>query len=211
MILANIIHHHALWFVTVVVGILALAAAVGFLAVRRKRKSSNPNSETKPTAPKPAIALPPFQPNEPRIGTEAKRSPAWPNAPQSGGGISHDWAEFVGDRLDELDPKTNADETKWALGVVDFLDELKEADAEASVAEQTTSASLRASLLALLSSKGYEPVDSDEWNPDKQRTVSVVRNPDVAGTKILGRGSTGLSRNGKIIRKQEVKIEKKGN
>ena len=210
MILANIIHHHSLWFVTVVVGILALAAAVGFLAVRRTRKSSNPNPETKSTATKPAIALPPFQPNEPRTETESRQSYPWPIAPQIGDGISQDWAEFVKERLDELDPKTNTDETKWALGVVDFLDELKEADAEASVAEQTTSASLRASLLALLSSKGYEPVDSDEWNPNKQRAVSVVRNPDVAGTKILGRGSTGLSRNGKIIRKQEVKIETKG-
>lgn len=212
MILPNTIHQHPLWFGTVFAGILVLAATVGFFVLRQKNNAKKPDSKTKSIAPKPAIAPPPFRPDEPQMGTEA-RSPhaSWPNVPQSGGGISQDWAEFVKDRLNELDPKTNTDETKWALGVVDFLDELKEADDAASSFEQTTSASLRDSLLAVLSAKGYGLVDSDEWNPDKQRAVSVVRNPDVAGTKILGRGSTGLSRNGTIIRKQEVKIEMKGN
>ena len=200
MILPNPIHQHPLWFAISVAGILALAATVAFFALRRKRKAKNSNPEAKSSAHKPEIAPPPFKP-----------TPAWPDAPKIDGGISQDWAEFVKERLDELDPKTNADETKWALGVVDFLDELKETDDAASSFEQTASASLRASLLSVLSSKGYEPVDSDEWNPDKQRAVSVVRNSAATGTIILGKGSTGLSRNGKIIRKQEVKIEMKGN
>lgn len=135
----------------------------------------------------------------------------WPKASVSGNGISSNWAEFVRDRLGELDPASCDNETKWALGVVDFLDELKEADAEASSEERASSASLRAALLACLSDKGFALEDSDEWNPDKQRAVAVVRKPDATVTTILGKGSTGLSRNGKIIRKQEVKIVTKVN
>ena len=197
----NVFHQHPYWCATGIAGVLVVAAALAYLAWRKRKSPSSGNTLGRLEESTPRH-LPPLVPSP--------RNP-WPQPPQAGGGVSKDWSDFVRDRLDELDPSAKQNETKWALGVVDFLDELKEADAEASAAEQTKSASLRASLLAVLSSKGYEPVDSDEWNPDKQRAVSVVRNPDTTGTKILGKGSTGLSRNGKIIRKQEVKIETKGN
>lgn len=135
----------------------------------------------------------------------------WPIAPKSGDGISGDWASFVADRLAETDPATSSDETKWALGVVDFLDELKESEADASEAERAASRSLSDRLKTALCAKGFSLVDSNEWNPDKQRAVAVERKPNATETKILGKGSTGLSRNGKIIRKQEVKLEMKGN
>ena len=95
--------------------------------------------------------------------------------------------------------------------MVDFLDELKEAGLTATEQERVASRALADQLLALLTEKGFTLLDSDEWNPDKQRAVAVVRKPDATGTKIMGKGSTGLSRNGRIIRKQEVKIEMKGN
>lgn len=103
------------------------------------------------------------------------------------------------------------DETKWALGVVDVLDELKESEKDASEAERKESDNLSDCLKAALAAKGFELVDSDEWNPERQRAVAVLRIPDAISTKVLGKGSTGLSRNGVIIRKQEVKIEMKGN
>ena len=197
----NFLHQHPAWFATCIVGVLVVAAAFACLAWR-KRKSPHSGNALQGLEISTPRHLPPLVPSS--------RKP-WLQPPQGGGGVSKDWSDFVRDRLDELDPSACQDDTKWALGIVDFLDELKEADAEASAVEQTKSASLRASLLSVLSYKGYEPVDSDEWNPDKQRAVSVVRNLDAAGTRILGKGSTGLSRNGKIIRKQEVKIEMKGN
>ena len=134
----------------------------------------------------------------------------WPRPNVTGEGISQEWREFVAERLDELNPRQNMDEMKWALGVVDFIDELKESDAEASSTERDISASLRCEMLDALSSKGFAVVDSEIWNPDQQRAVAVVRKPDATETKILGKGATGLARNGKIIRKQEVKIEMKG-
>lgn len=124
--------------------------------------------------------------------------------------MDSDWKDFVSERLEELRLREGMDETKWALGVVDFLDELKESDAEASSRERDISAALRNEMLDVLSSKGFAVVDSETWNPDLQRAVAVVRKPNATETKILGKGATGLSRNGKIIRKQEVKIEMKG-
>ena len=138
--------------------------------------------------------------------------PEWPSPHMmTGEGISQEWREFVAERLNELDPRQNIDETKWALGVVDFLDELKESELEAFSAERAISTSLHHELLDVLSSKGFAVVESEAWNPDLQRAVAVVRKPDATETKILGKGATGLARNGKIIRKQEVKIEMKGN
>lgn len=162
----------------------------------------NPESDEVPVSTKPKVESSPIP--EPRPTT-------WPKAPKTGNGISADWASFVSDRLAETNPAESSDDTKWALGVVDFLDELKESEADASAEERTESLNLSDRLRAALAAKGFALVDSDEWNPDKQRAVAVSRKPDAISTKILGKGSTGLSLNGKIIRKQEVKIETKGN
>lgn len=200
---------------------VAIATTFVLRRLRRTRKPSMPTLHSKRAAPKPLeatkghkppVALPASNSHEqPEPQTKLPVTPPWPTAPAVGGGISDNWAEFVRDRLGELDPTSCADETKWALGVVDFLDELKEAEGEASPEERKASATLRTALLSSLDFRNFKPVDSDEWNPERQRAVAVVRKPDATGTKILGKGSTGLSRNGKIIRKQEVKISTKGN
>ncbi len=135
----------------------------------------------------------------------------WPSPNVRREGVSQEWGEFVTERLEELRPQQDIDESKWALGIVDFLDELKESGSEASPAERSISTSLQNELLNILSTRGFELVDSETWSPDLQRAVAVVRKPDTITTTILKKGSTGLSRNGKIIRKQEVKIEMKGN
>ncbi len=135
----------------------------------------------------------------------------WPSPKVTDEGVSQEWGEFVTERLEELRPQQGIEESKWALGVVDFLDELKESESEASTAERNISVSLQRELLDILSKRGFAVLDSETWNPDLQRAVAVVRKPDVIKTTILKKGSTGLSRNGKIIRKQEVKIEMKGN
>lgn len=194
--------HKCLILAVATIVIVVVVAIV--LVLRRFRPHKTPIAET---------PGPPFHTTESASSAEKMFSETihWPKPPATREDISADWSAFVKDRLNELDPSANQDETKWALGVVDFLDELKEADAESSAAEQTESASLRVSLLDILASQGYAQVDSDEWNPDRQRAVAVVRKPDATGTKVLGKGSSGLSRNGKIIRKQEVKIETKGN
>ena len=170
----------------------------------------DPIREPSPSPPD-AVPVLPVPKVEPSPILPEPQPTAWPKAPKADGGISADWASFVSDRLAETNPTESSDETKWALGVVDFLDELKESEADASEAERTESRNLSDRLKAALAAKGFELVDSDEWNPDRQRAVAVSREPDATGTKILGKGSTGLSLNGKIIRKQEVKIETKGN
>ena len=212
--------------------VLILAAVILFIFLRKRHASRKTQTikhtplhptESSPNPPVEYLEPNPQQPAEKPLPSQSQALPQdlpsrqapvampWPVAPEAAGNISKDWAEFVRDRLGELDPASCDNETKWALGVVDFLDELKDADAEASSEERASSASLRVALLSCLSNKGFALEDSDEWNPDKQRAVAVVRKPDATVTTILGKGSTGLSRNGKIIRKQEVKIVTKGN
>lgn len=200
---------------------VAIATTFVLRRLHRTRKPSMPLLHSERAAPKsheatkeykPPVALPASNTHvQPEPQAKPSVAPPWPTAPAVGGGISDNWAEFIRERLCELDPTSYADETKWALGVVDFLDELKEAESEASPEERKVSATLCMALLSSLASRNFKPVDSDEWNPERQRAVAVVRKPDATGTKILGKGSTGLSRNGKIIRKQEVKISTKGN
>ena len=200
---------------------VAIATAAILRRLRKTRMPSIPPLSTRGATPetheakkghKPSVALPASNTHgQPEPQAKLPVSPPWPTAPAAGGGISDNWAEFIRDRLGELDPTSCADETKWALGVVDFLDELKEAEGEASPEERKASATLRTALLSSLDFRNFKPVDSDEWDPERQRAVAVVRKPDATGTTILGKGSTGLSRYGKIIRKQEVKISTKGN
>ncbi len=209
--------------------VVIMAAVILFFFLRKRRASrktqtiKSPPLQPTESSPKPLLEPNPQQSAEKPLPSQPQALPQdlpsrlapvampWPVAPEAAGNISKDWAEFVRDRLGELDPASCDNETKWALGVVDFLDELKDADAEASSEERASSASLRVALQSCLSNKGFALEDSDEWNPDKQRAVAVVRKPDATVTTILGKGSTGLSRNGKIIRKQEVKIVTKGN
>ena len=187
-------------------GALGTAALVAFAIwkiiehKRRKAGTFRKNVRTNPL----------LLPKTDRPASESGCRP-WPSPPQQGEGLSDEWLSFVTERLEESRPHDSLDETKWAIGVVDFLDELKEAGLTATEQERVASRALADQLLALLTEKGFTLLDSDEWNPDKQRAVAVVRKPDATGTKILGKGSTGLSRNGRIIRKQEVKIEMKGN
>lgn len=181
---------------------------IGFVVLRSRKKQA-PYGPSKQCCP-PSRA-PDFLEDTSDVVEEQTDHPSkWPTPPAGGEGISADWLEFVESRLAELSPHSNADDSKWALGIVDFLDELKESNADASPVERSESDSLCASLSEFLDAKGYSLIDMDEWSPELQRAVAVVRKPDADVTKILGKGSTGLSRYGKVIRKQEVKVEMKG-
>lgn len=185
--------------------LVAFALSVVWIVLAKRKKHTSLSQEVGACIPARSSSQSPTVENP----TSASAT-EWPSPNVTGEGISQEWREFVVERLDELNPQQNMDETKWALGVVDFLDELKESDAEASSTERDVAASLRHEMLDLLLSKGFAIVDSETWNQDLQRAVAVVRKPDATETKILDKGATGLVRNGKIIRKQEVKIEMKG-
>lgn len=216
--------HRLLVFVSAaVIGMVVTFVVISILRQRRRRHGSitmpsSPvfSSQGKPlAATKPPVYVSGTSTLEPSATRESSRphpvlSVPWPQPPVVGSGISPDWAEFISDRLRELDPASCVNETKWALGIVDFLDELEEASAEATNEERALSAKFRTALLAILVDNGFATLDSNQWNPGTQRAVAVVRKPDATETTILGKGSTGLSRNGKVIRKQEVKISTKG-
>lgn len=130
----------------------------------------------------------------------------WPKVPEEREDLSAGWKEFVRDRLFELSLYNSIEESCHALSVVDFLDELRSADIDASEEERDFSLKIQSEIKNILIENGYTVLDSTEWNPEIQRAVFVEHKPDAEDTKIIGKGASGLARRGKIIRKQEVKI-----
>lgn len=123
--------------------------------------------------------------------------------------LSRDFCEFVMDRLSELSiGETSTENEKWAVSVVDFFDELRGCAKEWIDSEAVCAKEIQRLLQSFIGYSGYSLIDLDKWDPDLQRAVAVE--PDDAANEpiIIEKGATGLSKNGKIIRKQEVRIKR---
>ncbi|MBT8792739.1 hypothetical protein [Akkermansia muciniphila] len=97
---------------------------------------------------------------------------------------------------------------KWALGVVDFMDEISWMSDSCSSRDVRVLRDLVKQMKALLSSMDCIPIDEDLWTQENQRAVSVKEVlPKGASPRIIKKGSTGLIVQGKLIRKQEVYLE----
>jgi hypothetical protein len=90
----------------------------------------------------------------------------------------------------------------------DFYDELGWLKAAGSAgASGAAIAQLRAELTGLLADLGAELLRREQWDPAVQRAVSVERTTEpLPGPKILRFGRSGLTVDGKLLRKQEVAI-----
>lgn len=173
----------------------------------------------------PAITVPESIPSAPTspicenaIGGDPKRDNqessifSWPVVDDNDSGIPADVRDFLRDRLGlgELNPNKRQCDDKWALATVDFLDELSIVSNDCPERARQALDRIKASVISALVDKGYSLLDDDGWNPDAQRAVAVVRRNDVESPKVIGKGATGLSQNGRVIRKQEVKLLVKG-
>lgn len=97
---------------------------------------------------------------------------------------------------------------KWALSVVDFLDEISWMSDSFSSRDVRVLRDFAKQMENLLSSMDCILVDEDLWTQESQRAVSVKKVlAKGASPRIIKKGSTGLIVQGKLIRKQEVYLE----
>lgn len=112
--------------------------------------------------------------------------------------------ELVRDRLEQISRRTE----DWALEVVDSLGEmeaLKTEVPEDARGLRTICAEMRRRLAEL----GCEVVDSDEWDPERQRAIKTKQTlPPGSTPQITKKVSFGLCVQGHLARKQEVCINK---
>jgi len=62
----------------------------------------------------------------------------------------------------------------------------------------------RKTLAEVLSDCAVELIHSDQWDPTTQRAIAKEPAPGIESPSILRFGSTGIRRNGQLVRKQEV-------
>lgn len=131
---------------------------------------------------------------------------AWPVISNQDNKLSGDFNEYIADRLKELNPGATPTDDKWAVAVVDFWDELRACSNEWLTPDALCAREIQKSLQAFIGQFGYCLIDCDKWSPNVQRAVSIVHDADVIEPMIVEKGATGLSKNGKLVRKQEVKV-----
>lgn len=115
-----------------------------------------------------------------------------------------DLRDLVRDRLEEVSRRVE----DWGMEVADALGELedlKTEDADDARRVQDVCTELRRELSAL----GCEILDSDVWNPETQRAVKVEYTlPPGSTPSIAQKVSYGLRVQGRLVRKQEVCLQK---
>ncbi len=115
--------------------------------------------------------------------------------------------ELIRDRITEYNSDYD-DVERWALGVIDLVDEIVYMEKSYTEAEKTLMEELTQSLRDNLKSRECEVIDVDEWTPAKQRAIKVNRVlPSGSPYKIVRKGASGLIVRGRLIRKQEVIVD----
>ena len=88
--------------------------------------------------------------------------------------------------------------------IVDRIDDLKLLTAKASAEDASHIDQFSKQLKDLLGTCGVELLHSDSWEPSIQRALSKTPTEGISEPRITSFGSTGISRNSKLLRKQEV-------
>ncbi len=117
---------------------------------------------------------------------------------------TEDLGELIKARMEDI-AEDAASEEKWAIGIVELLDELSWMSASYSAHDAKIIRELDEELRSLLNVADCSLIDDDHWNPERQRAVSMPRDvPWETALQIEKKGRSGLIVKGKLIRKQEV-------
>lgn len=112
------------------------------------------------------------------------------------------------DRVEEIEDERDNPQ-KEALLMVDFIDELKRIHNAYSGADAANIGDLCNLIVQTLSAQECELLDSDKWSPEIQRAIKIdYCLPEGQEPRISSKHATGLKWRGKILRKQEVQIQK---
>ncbi len=120
---------------------------------------------------------------------------------------SADLKGLVCSRLADMDMEQPGSEA-WGLAAVDFFDELSLLAEGCEAADADVVLSLQKALPGLLALHGCKLLDESEWNPQVQRATSIDRClSEGERPRLVRKFSSGLMVEGKLIRKQEVKLQ----
>jgi len=113
--------------------------------------------------------------------------------------------ELVENRVSVLRSIGN-DEDEWGVKAVDFYDELQHLVDSSSEEERHVLDAILSRIESELDAKGFVRIKLSEWNPEFQNAVVVTQGECAEGIKVIDTISSGVKRNGQILRKQEVSI-----
>lgn len=119
--------------------------------------------------------------------------------------LTDGFRELVEDRVVALS-SIEKDEDRWGLKAVDLYDELQRLIDSSSEGERHVLAAILSRVSSELDSKGFVRIKLLEWNPEFQNAVVVTHGECAEGIKVIDIISSGVKRNGQILRKQEVSI-----
>ena len=88
--------------------------------------------------------------------------------------------------------------------MVDRLDDLQAIQKNQTGQTAEGIRSFRNSLIGILSDCGVALIHSDHWDASLQRAIVREISPGIVAPTILRYGSTGIRRDGQLVRKQEV-------
>ena len=124
--------------------------------------------------------------------------------------LTEDTRIFLEDRLEGLVIDHEMDDDQiitWGLSAASFVDETKLLLLHIPEDDKIAVESVLAALWQKIEELKLALVDDDEWNPSRQRAVSVTRVDTASVTRILKKRTCGLMFKGAIIKKQEVEVE----
>ncbi len=113
--------------------------------------------------------------------------------------------EEIASRIRDEEPNFN-DHTSHGFieEIVDRIDDLRAIAANPDAQNTDIVISFRKHLVEILSACHAELIHSEQWDPSLQRAISKEPTPNITAPAILRHGSSGISRSGQLIRKQEV-------
>ena len=140
--------------------------------------------------------------------SQLEEPPRWPLLEEYQGRVSEETFDYFTYRLVDISPEKHLVNHKWAIAVVDFLDELRDSSAEWPLDEVPKIVALASAVEGYLEHCGYGCLDVDQWDASKQRAVATQHDASLPEMTILQKGATGLMYQGEVIRKQEVVVNR---
>lgn len=119
--------------------------------------------------------------------------------------LSDGFRELVENRVAALHSIEN-DEDGWGLKAVDLYDELQRLVDSSFEGERHVLNAILSRIASELDTKGFAQIKLSEWNPEFQNAVVVTQGECSEGIKVIDTISSGVKRNGQVLRKQEVSI-----
>lgn len=120
-------------------------------------------------------------------------------------GLSADLVKFLEVRCAEISQMAVGDSV-WCENIVDFYDELTGESLKLDSQSDAEITKLRLAIEKLLNEQAIELLRYQEWTPECQKAVVVTPSDGCDRIRIVQTITSGIKKDGKILRKQEVSV-----